>query len=385
MVVMKFGGAALQMDSGFSDMATIVRGEHDRPRLVVVSAIGTTTRDLSATAAMAVRGNAVLALARVDEIEAFHLGRCMELFTDAEAHEVASSGITALFQEVRSLVRSIAIMRQLSMRTMDRLLAYGEDAARLLAAQYLRAQGIEVDEVDARSIIVTDNVYGAAAPLTEKSRVRAASLHKHLSTAPDTVVVMQGFVGQAEDGTTTTMGKESSNLTAAFLGQLLSASEIVIWTDVEGIRSIDPKFHVDSQVRAALSYRQARLAAEQGLKLIYPTMITPAEEASIPIRIASVRNPHGDATVINGAEHAGTPVLIGAESDDSSTITVMFANMRDVIAALESLPASVQDSDMVSVSADVAGESFRVIVRPDAAAAVAHHLHDQLCRKPNVL
>ncbi len=381
MVVMKFGGAALQMDAGFSDMAAIVRGEHGRPRLVVVSAVGTTTRDLATAATMAVSGDVVPALARVDTIEASHLARCAELFTDAAALADVYAGITGLFQEVRTIVRSVSIMRQLSLRTMDRLLAYGEDAARMMAARYLRAQQVEVIEVDARSVIVTDSAYGSAAPLVEKSRIRASSLRDQMSASPNTVVVIQGFVGQAEDGTTTTMGKESSNLTAAFLGQLLNASEIVIWTDVEGIRSIDPKFHIDSKVRAALSYRQARLAAEQGLKLIYPTMIAPAEKGNIPIRIASVRNPSGDATVINGTEHSGTPVIIGEVAGDAATITVMFARVHDVIGALARLPVSVQDSDMISVSADVAGESFRIIVSTDAAATVAHHLHDQLCRK----
>ena len=385
MVVMKFGGAALQMEKGFSNMATIVRGEQQRPRLVVVSAIGSTTRDLSASAGIAANGDIDSALGKVDEIEAYHLEYCAALFADTSARDNVSVGLQSLFQEARVLLRSIAITRQLSMRTLDRLLAHGEDAARLLASMYLRVHHEVVDEVDARSVIVTDHVYGSAKPLEEKSRVRAASLLHQMARAPETIVVMQGFVGQAEDGTTTTMGKESSNLTAAFIGQLLGATEIVIWTDVEGVRSIDPKFDVGSMVRSALSYRQAHLAAEQGLKLIYPTMISPAEQAGIPIRIASINNPTGDATVITDVEHSGTPVLIVTASDHAYSITVMFAKVHDVLRALACLPSSVHDSDIISVSADTAGESFRVTVPAGAGARVAHHLHEQLCRKSEVL
>ena len=382
MVVMKFGGAALQLDSGFSDMASIIRAEPRGPLLVVVSAIGYTTRELAAAATKAVCGDFEASRATIEGIESYHADLCRAQLTRPDDQDRVQGALSALFQEVRTILHSVAVTRQLSPRTLDRVLAYGEDASRLLVCAFLRSRGIDVNDIDVRSIIVTDAEYGAAKPLEEKSRVQGKTVLQIIASTPDKVTVVQGFVGQTEDGSTTTMGKESSNLTAAFLGLLLGASEIVIWSDVEGVRSIDPKHTSNSRVRSALSYRQARLAAQQGLKLIYPTMIAPAEAAQIPIRIASAQNPHGGSTVIDAQDHSGTPVLIESSAVETSTITVMFAGLRDWIAALASLPPSIHDADVISVSADAENESFRIVVRSSAAATIALHLHEFLCSNP---
>ena len=125
--------------------------------------------------------------------------------------------------------------------------------------------GLTAREVDARTLIVTDSAHGHASPLLEPTRNR---VQHALGTAPAGIVVTQGFVASSERGDTTTMGRESSNLSAALLAASLDASGVSIWTDVEGVRSADPSMCTNSFSIEHLHYDQARIAAAYGLKLL---------------------------------------------------------------------------------------------------------------------
>jgi aspartate kinase len=260
-------------------------------------------------------------------------------------------------------------------------MALGEDLSRILACSVLRANSVEAVQIDARELIVTSSEHGAAKPLFEKSAIRIAQLLARRAFETRTVVVTQGFVGQSEVGATTTMGKESSNLTAVVLGATMGASEVVIWTDVEGVRSIDPKFGLYSAVRTQLSYKQARHAAVQGLKLIYPTMISPAEEAGIPIRIASAHHPLGESTCISDQEVAGIPVFITSAQETYTSVTVMFTHLHQWLQAVTALPREIHDSGIMRVHADQQSQAFTIAVRNELLYNVLESLHHQLCGK----
>jgi aspartate kinase len=336
MVVMKFGGAVLGQPGGFERLTGIVRAGAGEPLFVVVSAVGATTRNLRQAAELAAGGALDSARAALRSV-----------------FDYADPVITELRAEIEPLLEGIAITRHVTPRTLDRILAAGESVALHLATQALTNAGIRATSVDARTFMVTDETFTAATPDLEKTRLRIERDVAPLCT-PDTVVVTQGFVGRTEHGDTTTMGTESSNLTAAIAGALLHAREIVIWTDVPGVRSTDPSVAPTTVVRPHLNYAQATLAAAHGLKLLYPTMIPPAANAGVPIRIACPSDPQGDHTIID-AQHA-TPEAIVVLDDPA--VHVLFAPSGDVLRAIstayEALRAQHADTSQFSVHLDAA-------------------------------
>jgi aspartate kinase len=381
MVVMKFGGAVLQHAAGIENMVSIVRNELRKPVVVVVSALGRTTRELANAAGLAATAETEQALRILERIEAFHCALASELLAQGLGAKSTTTRLHDVMHQARSVIRSVGIARQLSDRTLDRVMAYGEDLSRIIAAAALEGAGLDVTEIDARDIVVTTSAYGSAEPLFEKTTVRVRDMQNHVRSSNNGVVVTQGFVGQTEDGSTTTMGKESSNLSATLFAASLGASEVVIWTDVEGVRSIDPRYATTTRVRAHLSYAQARQAAMKGLKLIYPTMISPAEQAGIPIRIASASNPAGESTIIDAQQQEGIPVLFAQPESNHTTVTAMFASLRSWLKAVASLPATIHDLAIQHVDADTTDQAASLVVDNEVVAAVLDHLHTQLCTK----
>lgn len=363
-------------------MVSIIRSAPAVPIVVVVSALGSTTRSLIEAAETAMVSDYEAAAQLLGNIETYHHTTASELLDlPSELHDTVQQ-FNGVLHQARVVLRSISVTRQLSPRTLDRFMALGEDLSRILVCSVLCSNSVDAMQVDARELIVTSSEHGSAKPLFEKSAIRIEQLLlARQAIQSRTVVVTQGFVGQSEQGATTTMGKESSNLTAVVLGSTLGASEVVIWTDVEGVRSVDPKFGLESVVRRQLSYRQARHAALQGLKLIYPTMISPAEESSIPIRIASAHHPLGESTYISNDEITGIPVFITKAEHDYTSVTVMFTHLHQWLQAVADLPQEIHDSGIIHVNADQQSQAFTIVVRNDLFNNVLESLHHQLCGK----
>lgn len=328
MKVMKFGGAVLRGPEGFRQMSDILQRHTDERLLVVVSAFSTATRDLEYTARLAVKGQLDDARERLDHVVNDHRTLMKGLIPSPSVREALDLLLEGCRTELTNTLTGVSITRQLTPRTLDGILSYGEYMALHIARHVLGSRGIDVAGVDARDVIETDDRYGAARPLIDKTRVRVRQTLMPVLDAHH-VVLIQGYVGRAEHGATTTMGKESSNLTASLLGSLLDAEEIVIWTDVAGIRSGDPQICEGTASRPRLSYVQARIAAEEGVKLLYPTMIDPAEQAGIPIRIAGAAEPDGDQTIIAAEASSCDPIVVLRDDMDSAdnhvTVSVVFA------------------------------------------------------------
>lgn len=387
MIIMKFGGAVLREPDGFRRMVRIVRDRPAGPTAVVISAFATATRDLEFAARLAQKGLAVEARERVGQVISDHRTLVRALLPAASAR----AGMEALLDEagldLATVLEGVSTTRQLTPKTLDRILATGEFLALHIARHVLQEDGIDVVSVDARSIIVTTSEHGNARPLPEKSAVRvrhdlAPALAAH------EVVLVQGFVGRTEDGATTTMGKESSNLTATLLGALLGATEVVIYTDVEGVRSADPHLCDGTVLRPHLTYAEARTAAQNGLKLLYPTMIEPAEEAGLRIRIAHAARPDGESTVIDtttapNAAAACEPIVILAEAGQTVEVRTVFVDTTTWIGAAAQVLARVQSATPCDVHTDHATRTAVLRVPQAAAYDVGQHLHNALFTTPH--
>lgn len=379
MTVEKFGGAVLRTPLGFKAMTSIIQARQSQPCLVVVSAVGSTTRSLAAAAACSLRGEGGEASTLLDTIATVHVDLAGSISADPVRRRQLTHTLAGILGAAQRLCRSVEVTRQCSARTLDRIMATGEDLARTLAAAALQEAGIAVLEVDARELIMTDEQYGSARPLPEPTRRRV----QHLLDTPGTTWVTQGFVASTESGETTTMGRESSNLSASLLASCLDAKNITIWTDVAGVQTADPAICPSAHTVRHLQYDQARIAASYGLKLLYPTMIDPAERSGIPIRIASALAPEDEGTRID-AEPAAAPAMIATvDNGDTSAVTMLFVSLdkslRAIMGVLESLGSSRADG--IDVVTHMHDRAATIVVPTALAPFVVRALHVELCQE----
>ena len=205
-------------------------------------------------------------------------------------------------------INSISITGELTPRIQDAVLSFGELLALIIIDKYLDEKNIKHKCIDSTSIIVSDNNFLKAKPLLKET---GDNVIKFLlpELNDNQIIITQGFVARSVDGDITTMGMESSNLTATLLACILKSDKLTLWTDVEGIRSADPKFISDTKLIKNLSFTDAYVSAENGLKLIYPSMIDIAEENNLELIYKSAFNSQGGSTLINNGKSTDYPII----------------------------------------------------------------------------
>jgi aspartate kinase len=386
MVVHKFGGALAKSRRGLEALVRIVRevskreatrarrsgGEHGL--VLVASAIGHTTRHLARAADLAQDGKLREAEDSLDRIIVQHDQLATGLQLDREDRLV--DRFEEIANDVRGLLEGIAIVRELSPRTRDAVLANGERFATALIEALLKEHDVPVRFVDARKVILTDEHYGHAAPILDETvdRVhRYISPHLHRGD----VVLTQGFAGATRDGVTTTMGSESSDLTATLLGAALEADEVVIWKTVPGIFSADPEQVPKARLVRTLSFDEAEEAGRRGARVLFQQFAHPitAREARTKLRIAT---PFGTArqTVLQrdnsspsgrgrsgGGSRAQKPLLVVLEQG-LVPLTLLHRNGASG-QRVRATKYSVEDILARSIAAWQAAEHRTVVVRKE--------------------
>jgi aspartate kinase len=291
MIVMKFGGTSVESREAIARVAEIVRDQRTRHPVVVVSAMGTTTNTLLAIAASATAGRRTEALEHLATLRAFHLRESTEPSLGAN--------IKAHFDELAELVRGLVIMGECTPRATDAIAAFGERLSSLIVAGAFRTAGIDSAHVDSRRVIVTDGRHTMAAPLLADTAARLEQQVAPLLARQ--VVVLGGFIGATVDGVTTTLGRGGSDYSASLVGAALSAEEIQIWTDVDGMLTADPTILPAAQRVAECSFAEAAELAYFGAKVLHPATVLPAIEKGIPVRILNSRRPDNPGTRIVAA------------------------------------------------------------------------------------
>jgi aspartate kinase len=297
-VVMKFGGTSVADAEAMDRVIEIVRDEAARtgPPVVVVSAMSKITDQLLRMAADAARGERQAIGPGVDEVQRRHLAAVDALVAPAR-RDATRREILAQIDEVRAMLTALSILREASPRSMDGVAAAGELLSSRVVAAALASAGIDAVWVDARRAIVTDDQYTAAAPLTAPTHeALQREVVPHL--AAGRVVVVGGYVGATADGVATTLGRGGSDYSAAIIGEGIGASEIQIWTDVDGMLTADPRVVDSPRVVAHLSFGEASELAYFGAKVLHPSTILPAVSAAIPVRILNSRRREAAGTLI---------------------------------------------------------------------------------------
>jgi len=232
MIVMKFGGSSVESAEAIQRVAGIVRARVDRHPIVVVSAMGKTTNRLLAIAQSAIKGKRDEFIRQIHDLRDFHSREARQVVPLAHRAELDRT-LDDHFQEMTELVKGIAVLGELTPRSIDAISSYGERLSSYIVALAFEYYGVPAVHVDSRRVIITDHRHTQAAPLYTETYQRLADTLPAL--ARDKVVVMGGFIASTEEGVTTTLGRGGSDFTASIVGAGVQAEEIQIWTDVDGM------------------------------------------------------------------------------------------------------------------------------------------------------
>jgi len=288
MQVFKFGGASVRDAEGILNLFRIVSGEKGN-LVVVVSAFGKTTNALEKVLKAWIASDNIWK-SYLDEIYSYHKSVIEEL---SPGNIPFSVNIDIQFAKLREYLASKP--RSEYDLEYDQVVSYGEIWSTIIVSEYLKTQINDAEWLDIREILITDNSYRDAGILWKESEGRVRST---FDFARKRVYVTQGFIGGTFTGHTTTLGREGSDYTAAILGNMLDAKEVVFWKDVPGILNADPKWLPDAEKLEEISYREAVEMTFSGAKVIHPKTIKPLHNKSIPLHVRSFINPAEDGTII---------------------------------------------------------------------------------------
>jgi aspartate kinase len=295
---MKFGGTSVEDAQAMQRTAGIVRGRRDRglETVVVVSAMAKVTDLLLSAASAAGRGDKAGALAIGARLRHRHIDTTTALL-EAERLTRLQAVLHQEFDSLDDLLRGIAAVGELTPRTNDLVVSFGERLSSRMMAEAFEQHELQGTHVDARSCIVTDASYGKAVPQESAIEAKLAEIVLPLIKAGKTPVI-GGFIGATVDGITTTLGRGGSDFTAALIGGAMHAGAIEIWTDVNGIMTTDPRICPDALRVKTISFEEAAELAYFGAKVLHPATILPAVQKSIPVWVLNSRNPENEGTKI---------------------------------------------------------------------------------------
>ena len=294
----KFGGASLANGAAIAQAVAIIRARRPAPMVVVVSAMAGVTDALLDLAAAAIQRGPDGARATVEALCAQHLGAVRALLGPGPRTDELVQTIEHAFAEVEPLAAGLRILRELTPRTTDYLVARGEQLSARIVAAALDCAGCPATYVDAAAVIQTDGTFGNASPDLARTERSARHVLRPL-LARGVVPVVPGFLGAAPDGQVATLGRGGSDLTATLLARVLGAREVSLWKDVPGVLTADPRTVPDARVIPQLHVREAAELAFYGAKVLHPRALGPVLRRSVAVRIRPFTEPASLGTEIS--------------------------------------------------------------------------------------
>jgi aspartokinase/homoserine dehydrogenase 1 len=310
MQVLKFGGSSVADVAAIELVVSIVSEKLSQDRLVVVisAMAGVTDKLIEIGTKAATHDEAYKILLK--ELETYHLDTARKLLP---IHEQSStlSVVKQKFNELEALLDGIYLLNEISTRTQDTLVSYGEVLSSLLVAAKFSFLPLASKLLDPKQIIVTNSNFTNAA-------VNFATTYQHCSAAvSDTntkLFIVPGFIAANELGQTTTLGRGGSDYTAALFAAAIKASALEIWTDVSGMMTADPRIVSHAKPIEHISYQEAMELSHFGAKIIYPPTILPVMQAGIPVRIKNTFEQTAAGTLIENVSAPSSDFIRGISS-----------------------------------------------------------------------
>ena len=314
---MKFGGSSVANADRIRHVAEIIQAYKNERPVVVLSAMGDTTDHLLEAADEAVLGKVDIA-----KIETLHRETAKELGVDVPE-------IAGLLEELKTLLTGISMLKELTKRTRDYLVSFGERMSVRMMAAYLSKQGTPAQSYDAWDVgFVSDSNFMAAELLDEVWE----NIPKHLSAykngESNQIPIVTGFIAKDKHGIITTLGRGGSDLSATMIGAAMRAKEIQTWKDVDGILTTDPRVVKEAHPVSEVTYEEAQELAMFGAQVLHPRSMIPCRKTGTPVRVKNSYNIKSPGTLIV-EEHTGAvpPVTAITSVKDITLIDIQSSRM----------------------------------------------------------
>ena len=287
MIVMKFGGSSVANAERIKHVASIIKAYQSKRPAVVLSAMGDTTDHLLEAADKAVEGVVdVAGVAKLHEDTAAELGIQIET-------------IEALLTELKQLLTGISMLKEISKRSRDYLVSFGERMSVRMMAAYLESQGIPAKFYDAWDIgIVSDSNYMSAELLEEVWDNIPVHLNDYKNGVAKEIPIVTGFIAKDKKGNITTLGRGGSDLTATMIGAAMRAEEVQTWKDVDGILTTDPRVVKEAKPVPEVTYEEAQELAMFGAQVLHPRSMQPVRKTGTPVRVKNSYNIQSPGSII---------------------------------------------------------------------------------------
>jgi bifunctional aspartokinase / homoserine dehydrogenase 1 len=351
--VMKFGGTSVGDASCIRKVIEIIReASHESQVLVVVSAMSGVTNKLIEAATQSEAGDREPVAMIFEELRKQHDAAVTALIHSVAERRRLGQKMQAIFDEGDHLCQGTILLRELTLRARDSILSLGERLSAPLVAAALVDHGVASEAIEATELFVTDSCHGAAEPRMDLTHERCQARLRPL-LQQGFVPVVTGFIGATEEGVLTTLGRGGSDYSATILGSALDADEVIIWTDVDGVLTADPRLVPGASTIPEISYLEAAELAYFGAKVLHPKTLRPVMQSDIAVWIRNTFAPKLSGTKITpaGPPNGGGVKALTAISD-IALITVGgpgIVGMRDVLGRTFTTTAAVR-ADILLIS-----------------------------------
>lgn len=347
-VSMKFGGSSLANADRIDHVANLIKDQIAagyRPRAVVCSAMGKTTNSLLSSGDFALEGKV-----NIDAIRTLHTAAIKQF--ELEEH-VVKKEVDELLDECQDMLNGVKLLQELSPKSLDQLVSYGERCSVRIVAARLNQIGVPAQAFDAWDVgMYTDSTFGDAKLLKDNDE----SIRKAFERIdPSIVAVVTGFIGHDPNSKITTLGRGGSDLSCTAIGSALALDEIQVWKDVDGILSADPRL-VNSAVPVRdVSYEEAAELAYFGAQVLHPIAMQPAMKTNVPVRVKNSYNPSAEGTVI--AKRTGSAPYLVTAITCKRNVQLLDIQSTQMLGAYGFLATVFNDLEKHKLSVDVLASS----------------------------
>jgi len=326
MKVFKFGGTSVGTPQTIQTLIGIVKKALLDDRLVVVvSAFGGVTDQLIEAGKRAEKGNENYKEI-IHALEKRHIDAVKELI-DVKRQSPVIARVKMFFNELSDILHGVFLVKELSLKTLDYVMSFGERISSFIITEGFKNQRVETTLADAAALIKTDKNFGNAHVLMDETYEH---IRRHYQET-EGLIIYPGFIGSTHDNEITTLGRGGSDYTASLVAAALGASELQIWTDVDGVMTIDPRKVSKAFPIKRLSYAEAMEMSHFGAKVIYPPTIQPVYSKNIPLWIKNTFNPEAEGSLISKkTSDSGAPIKGISSIDKISLCTLHGSGMIGV-------------------------------------------------------
>lgn len=309
MIVMKFGGSSVANAERIKHVASIIQAYANQRPAVVLSAMGDTTDFLLEAAETALHGTV-----DISNVEKLHQDTAKELGIEIEP-------INTLLEELKFLLTGISMLHELTKRTRDYLVSFGERMSVRMMSAYLNANGTEAQFYDAWDVgFVSDSNFMAAELLDEVWQNIPQKLNDFANGKDNRIPIITGFIAKDKNGYITTLGRGGSDLTATMIGSAMQAKEVQTWKDVDGILTADPRAVKNVHSVPEVTYDEAAELAYYGAQVLHPRSMNPCRVHKTPVRVKNSYNIDSPGSLIV-AKHSGEkPPVTAVTSKKGATL-----------------------------------------------------------------